>query len=156
MISTKMVNGVHTADRNEKFEADTLKLLKDQDLNYVTYLKQVNLKKLEKNVVLPQFAGKHVKFDQDTDGSVVASQARKEPDPVNTKEISPEMIEQIKIARLNHLKLIKSRLDRVEKLDAACRELTIQKHLVQKGRKKKVGTDDKGLPIYKWKGVRQK
>lgn len=48
MQSTKTKDGVHIAERNEKFTADFLKLLKTQDKNYVNYQESINKKKIEK------------------------------------------------------------------------------------------------------------
>ncbi|ORX89944.1 U3 small nucleolar RNA-associated protein 11 [Basidiobolus meristosporus CBS 931.73] len=48
MISTKTKKGVHIAERNEKFSAEFLKLLKTQDVNYVTHLRDISKKKLDK------------------------------------------------------------------------------------------------------------
>ncbi|KAK9764669.1 hypothetical protein K7432_007656 [Basidiobolus ranarum] len=48
MINTKTKKGVHIAERNEQFTAEFLKLLKTQDVNYVTHLRDISKKKLGK------------------------------------------------------------------------------------------------------------
>ena len=48
MENTITRNGVHSENRNEKWDSSTLKLLKTQDQNYVNYMRSVNLKKMDK------------------------------------------------------------------------------------------------------------
>lgn len=64
------------------------------------------------------------------------------------------------------LKLHKKRLEKYQELSARIRRqeelrkveqgLQIQKNLMCKGRRKKVGVDKDGLPLYKWKNERKK
>ncbi|TPX56780.1 hypothetical protein PhCBS80983_g04298 [Powellomyces hirtus] len=49
-----------------------------------------------------------------------------------------------------------ARLEREEQLHKAQLEMDMQKHLMGKGSKKKVGVDKAGLAIYKWKAVRKR
>ncbi|KAI9092600.1 small-subunit processome [Phlyctochytrium arcticum] len=49
-----------------------------------------------------------------------------------------------------------SRLERDEKLLHTSQEMDLQKALMGKGEKKKVGVDSKGKPIYKWKAQRKR
>ncbi|KAI8821618.1 small-subunit processome [Fimicolochytrium jonesii] len=53
-------------------------------------------------------------------------------------------------------KELAARLDREEQLRKAQLEMEVQKNLMGKGPKQKVGVDAKGLPIYKWKAVRKR
>ncbi|KAI9188449.1 hypothetical protein H9P43_002840 [Blastocladiella emersonii ATCC 22665] len=48
MEKSKTKDGVHIVERNEKFSADFLKLLKTQDKGYVANQRNVNVKKIEK------------------------------------------------------------------------------------------------------------
>jgi U3 small nucleolar RNA-associated protein 11 len=47
-------------------------------------------------------------------------------------------------------------MKREEELSRAEQELVLQKALREKGRKKVVGKDKHGLPVYKWKADRKK
>ena len=49
-----------------------------------------------------------------------------------------------------------SRKRREQGLSKAERELYIQQELQTKGARKKVGVDDDGLPVYKWKAQRKR
>src|SRR5690348_6463203 len=44
MINSQVKNGIHTKERNETFDKETLKLLKSQDKNYIQYQRSVNAK----------------------------------------------------------------------------------------------------------------
>ncbi|KAG0216527.1 UTP11-like, U3 small nucleolar ribonucleoprotein [Mortierella sp. GBA30] len=48
MINTRTKDGVHLAERNEKFSHDFLKLLNTQDLNYVTQQRDIGKKRIER------------------------------------------------------------------------------------------------------------
>ncbi len=57
---------------------------------------------------------------------------------------------------LSNLKELVGRLEREKKLSVAERELQLQKNLLGKGIRKKMGYDSNGLSIYKWKQQRKK
>ncbi|KAK4518407.1 uncharacterized protein ATC70_008624 [Mucor velutinosus] len=65
-------------------------------------------------------------------------------------------LKDIKKERERLYKELQSRMKREEELAKAERELATQKALRQKGRKKQVGKDEFGLPVYKWKADRKK
>ncbi|KAG0315154.1 UTP11-like, U3 small nucleolar ribonucleoprotein [Dissophora globulifera] len=48
MINTRTNEGVHITERNEKFSNDFLKLLKTQDLNYITQQRDIGRKRIER------------------------------------------------------------------------------------------------------------
>ncbi|KAI8876003.1 U3 small nucleolar RNA-associated protein 11 [Backusella circina FSU 941] len=73
--------------------------------------------------------------------------------------IAPENnhdLKEIKKERERAYKELASRMKREEQLQKAEKELDIQKALREKGRKKKVGVDEYGLSVYKWKAERKK
>ncbi|KAG2183313.1 hypothetical protein INT43_006318 [Umbelopsis isabellina] len=63
---------------------------------------------------------------------------------------------ELKKARQMKYKELVSRIQREEDLSKAERELELQRALGAKGKKKKVGVDANGLPVYKWKADRKK
>jgi U3 small nucleolar RNA-associated protein 11 len=65
-------------------------------------------------------------------------------------------LKDIKKERERLYKELASRMKREEELSKAEQELATQKALRQKGRKKQVGKDEHGLPVYKWKADRRK
>ncbi|KAI8969840.1 small-subunit processome [Pilobolus umbonatus] len=90
----------------------------------------------------------HRKFNRPTTKSLT------EADVLAT--ITGRELKDIKKERENKYKEMMSRVKREEQLAKAEEELAIQKALRQKGRKKKVGTDSYGLPVYKWAAERKK
>lgn len=149
MINSK--NLQNSVDNKTPITDEERKRILKQNLIYVNFQKQLNLKKIEKNTILPTFSGCHKRFDDQTSGPI------EQPTRLSDSSIlTPEQLNEIKIERYKQLKLIKSRLDRIEKLDIASCELTVQNQISKKGRKKKVGVDSRGISVYKWKGFRQK
>lgn len=69
---------------------------------------------------------------------------------------SGKELKEIKKERERMFKELSSRVKREEELSRAEQELVIQKALRGKGRKKQVGKDKHGLPVYKWKADRKK
>jgi U3 small nucleolar RNA-associated protein 11 len=65
-------------------------------------------------------------------------------------------LKEIKKEREKLFKELSSRVKREEELSRAEQEIDIQKALRGKGRKKQVGKDQFGLPVYKWKADRKK
>ncbi|CAO3669490.1 unnamed protein product [Umbelopsis vinacea] len=63
---------------------------------------------------------------------------------------------ELKKARQMKYKELASRIKREQELAKAERELEIQRAMGGKGKKRKVGTDENGLPVYKWKADRKK
>jgi U3 small nucleolar RNA-associated protein 11 len=69
---------------------------------------------------------------------------------------SAEDLSSLNKARQDSLRELASRLKRDEKLTVVRSEMEIQKNLMGKGAKKKIGKDAKGLPVYKWRNERKK
>ncbi|KNC97930.1 rRNA-processing protein UTP11 [Spizellomyces punctatus DAOM BR117] len=70
------------------------------------------------------------------------------PDPKTQKKLDKQ--------RESSYRELSSRLAREEQLRKAQLEMELQKNLMGKGAKKKVGVDQQGLPVYKWKAQRKK
>ncbi|CAG8486435.1 2356_t:CDS:2 [Paraglomus occultum] len=66
------------------------------------------------------------------------------------------IIKELRKERLERYKELLSRIERDKKMSKLERELVIQKALMGKGRRVKIGEDANGLPIYKWKYDRKK
>ncbi|RKP10308.1 small-subunit processome [Thamnocephalis sphaerospora] len=80
-------------------------------------------------------------------------------DQLKTQEIiGPDgaALEKLRKQRSRKYRELEARLDRDTKLADVEREIVIQKSLMSKGRRKKIGTDKHGLPVYKWKADRKK
>ncbi|CAG8588718.1 9037_t:CDS:2 [Diversispora eburnea] len=66
------------------------------------------------------------------------------------------LLQKLHKQRISKHKELKVRLERQNQLKKVEQELKTQKNLMGKGRRKKVGVDNNGLPIYKWKNERKK
>ncbi|KAI8903503.1 small-subunit processome [Gorgonomyces haynaldii] len=153
MIRARTEQGKHIQERSEAFDKDTAQLLKTQDLNYVNYQSSINRNKLSRMAQgIQEFEGQRIVFDED------GNPKKQAPLPSMTEEQlkSVELQEIDEEEREKHVKELGQRLYRQEQLDLAQRELVLQKQLLKKGHKFKKGTDDRGLPVYKWAQTRSK
>ena len=163
MIKSRTNKGVHEQDRTEKFDHESQKLMKTQDLNYLRIQQQMNdnrLKRMKLNNYV-EFQGQHVKFGSNskivsgikTDGDKVDQQYKElTAEETKTSTTNPTFKSERKRFHLE----LEARETRQQKLKEIFKEMEIQKQLMLKGKKHKVGEDDKGLPIYKWKSVRKR
>ena len=79
------------------------------------------------------------------------------PQAQDTENLDPRIKECLERQKTQKMRELKARLDRQTQLDKALRELEVQKLLMtQKGKRKRVGTDENGNAIYKWRAERQK
>ncbi|KAJ3049303.1 UTP11-like, U3 small nucleolar ribonucleoprotein [Rhizophlyctis rosea] len=209
MIKSTTKKGVHQiTERNEHFDAETIKLLKTQDQNYVNYQRSVNQKKIERlqsdlHLLQEDDAeedddddmGMDLDGDDDLIGEGESSKAPKVKhtifvedeedvrsfDPAKHFNTLPELVgrkynrprkETLEAAELPEVdestlhqlaktreasyRELNSRLDREAKLKKLAKEQDLQKAIMGKGAKRKVGVDKDGVPVYKWKAVRKK
>ncbi|KAI9146085.1 small-subunit processome [Paraphysoderma sedebokerense] len=193
MINSKTKEGVHIVERNQKFSADFLKLLKTQDKGYIVNQKNINQSKIEKLqsslhfLDLPKEATdvelqtedvtpKHTIFLSDDEEAEHFDPARHFdtlPELVDRRFNRPKIetlrktpvsdmiqdekeLRKISRDRAAAYSELSSRIGRDKALRKAEMEMDIQKALMGKGRRKKIGETEDGLPIYKWKSDRKK
>ena len=154
--------------RNQVFDHETQLLLKSQDQGYIQMHVQMNEKKIEKlkkSIHIVPTTGEHTIFVRDQEEAA-------QFDPVTHFDTVPELMDnpwnRLKKSQLEtmeleqvvkddkRIKALNKRLEQAEKLKKISGELNIQKQLMKKGARKKVGVDDKGLPVYKWLPRRSK
>ncbi|RKO91661.1 small-subunit processome [Blyttiomyces helicus] len=75
---------------------------------------------------------------------------------VDTAAVDRRTIKKFAKARDKPYRELASRLERDQKLRKSQLELDLQKQLMGKGSKKKIGVDADGVPVYKWKAERKK
>ncbi|KAI3640334.1 hypothetical protein MIR68_001212 [Amoeboaphelidium protococcarum] len=157
-------------NRNRVFSGDELKLLKNQDIQYVRYHLQLNKKKVDKLMALidPQAVSKlmdgdgessrrkHVVF-VDSDDDLCNANADTYADPKDNQLNASNSAIKDRAEQSEELKELQMRMERVKQLKSIEKELEMQ-HLLtySRGQKYKIGTDDKGNPIYKWRQERMK
>ncbi|KAI3656360.1 hypothetical protein MP638_001237 [Amoeboaphelidium occidentale] len=142
-------DGELVKDRTQQFSGDLIKLLKSQDVKYIQYYRQVNIKemkKLEDEIALKRSLkseGKHTIF-----GKSVSDRTTQKDSTVNRPESEETQ------TLLRHLELRKKRDEALWKVE---QEMQLQKTLLtSKGKRNPIGKDGRGNNIYKWRNERQK
>jgi len=109
------------------------------------------LEKLEPEVAVHLHSsekGKHIKFVEDKAEQRELISILK-PNPTE-KECEPPTKEPMSICEF------KARKDRHEKLELAQRQLELQRNLMGKGMRRRIGEDEFGMGKYKWAAQRKK
>lgn len=147
MIKGKTVKGVHKQEREEtKYSSAVLSLMKSQDLSYVQMQKRKEEAKLQKemqeSVCAGEGRGRKVLFVRDL------KEAK--------QKASQQCVSQEKGSQEEKKSIIEQRRERLKALQIAEREMKLKRNLQAKGTKFKVGEDQDGVPVFKWKNIRQK
>ncbi|KAI9599077.1 small-subunit processome [Syncephalis fuscata] len=200
MINAKTKGGVHILDdRSKQLPEEMQKLIKSQNLNYITHARNIDKKKIERLQGELQFIGvtdSNADMDADMDDLQDIKATTIKPkhtvfvdDETEARNFNPSKhfntlpelmdrrfnrltVDQLKTQtiggpkgaslksmqqeRARKYRELESRLDRDSKLAEVEREVIIQRNLMTKGRRKKVGVDKHNLPVYKWKADRKK
>ena len=159
---------VRQAADHEKLSGEVIKLMKSQDLQHIQEMIRVNAAKLESfkqehaitigkaftKHQTKSLKGKHLKFiedDEELADLLIEKMERSE----QIKEIKPEDTDSISTSD-PIVEEYQARLDRIKILKIAERKLLQEKLAAAKGRKRKIGEDENGIPIYKWDQERKK
>lgn len=137
-------------------DTDVVHMLKGQDLSYLRMLRSVNLAKL----VHPASAAAAA-----NDGSAAPKGEKKQhvrfvEDAREGMRLARSLVaapsKSLALASADPQEAVKGRQERVRKLDIAIRQLEVQRNAMGKGKKRKVGVDANGVPIYKYAMERKK
>lgn len=184
MINSKMENGVHYIKEKEtKYTADALKLMKTQDLNYINAKRAMEAKKIEKlQSVLhmlgseedPRARNQHIVFvDSENEARSFDAAAHFDtaPELVTRKYNRPTMetlqngvipipdvdtMEKLEKQRHRCYEELRERIEREKKMKKVSEELQLQRHLMGKGRRMKITKGNNSCPVYKWRKERKK
>lgn len=154
---------------HEKLSGEVIKLMKSQDLQHIQEMIRVNSAKLETfkqehaitigkaftKYQTKSFKGKHLKFiedDEELADLLIEKIERNEQD----EEIKLENKPNPNPSSDPIVEEYQARLDRIKILKIAERKLLQEKLAAAKGRKRKLGEDENGIPIYKWDQERKK
>ncbi len=135
--------------------------MKSQDLQYVSMVKLMNERKLERlKAELPQSlatseSSEHFIFAEDEEEKNVILESRENETADEDKGKDKSEDEKAKKAS-KALREYQVRQERVKALTIAEKKLISQRHIMQPGRRKIIGTDEYGQPIFKWKAQRKK
>lgn len=140
--------------------------MKTQDLHYVSMLKRMNEKKLERlSADLPQSlqnqeaTSEHIVFvenDEEREALLADVQQDELSDGEDASEASDDDMPVKKQNGSAALHEYQVRKQRIDTLALAERKLITQRHIMQPGRRKIVGQDEYEQPIFKWKAQRKK
>ena len=178
MVNTKLSNGVHVVERKKSYSADQLKMIKSQDLNY-TRMKRVmernKIAKLKSSLHFPQegnLSNSHTVFVDSraeaksfdavthfktTSGLVKCKYNRLRADQL---EENPTLNKKgkVKVGKVKKraYEELAKRVEREKHLSAVEQGMELQKHLMGKGRRRKMTTGEDGPVVYRWKRQRKK
>jgi U3 small nucleolar RNA-associated protein 11 len=166
MINSKTRNGVHVVERKKTYTNGQLKMMKGQDLNYARMKRVTEKKKVERLQCSLHLIGEqdtrnnsHTVFvDSKDEAESTDLGIRYELMNQNLSDQVTKTNEQVKIekARKQAYNELEKRIEREKHLSAVEQQIQLQKHLMGKGRRKKVNTGEDGPVVYKWKKQRKK
>ena len=178
----KATGKVRQEAEHEKLASEVIKLMKSQDLKHIQEMIRTNEGKLEnfkaehaivigKHFNSQKIKGNHVKFIEDDeeladlildsivvkDASAVCVTTTAEGDSETVNAQSPNLSDNKPATAEDQIVLeYQARLDRIKILKIAEKKLSQEKMAAAKGRKRKIGEDQNGIPIYKFDQERKK
>ncbi|XP_021891488.1 LOW QUALITY PROTEIN: probable U3 small nucleolar RNA-associated protein 11 [Carica papaya] len=163
MIKTKTVNGVHRPENQaNRYTQEELMLMKTQDVGYVTQKLQSEKKKIEKLTATlhsldNQPSSRHIYYAEDREEAKQIQSQSSEGKHMHPPEDIPHRIRKRTAASYRELEARRNRVTELEKLYA---EMSLQKELQKKGRKRKLREDEivcpTSRPVYKWRSERKR
>ncbi|KAL8493861.1 hypothetical protein ACS0TY_024867 [Phlomoides rotata] len=163
MIKTKTFKGVHRLESEaNKYTPEELMLMKTQDIGYILQKLQSEKKKIEKlNGTLHSLdnhsSNKHTYYAEDRAEAREVRAKVSEPKESHTFEDLPKVIKKKMAASYRELENRKSRVQELEKIYT---EMSMQKELQKKGRKRKLREDEivspTSRPVFKWRQERKR
>ncbi|XP_073067215.1 probable U3 small nucleolar RNA-associated protein 11 [Primulina eburnea] len=166
MIKTKTVGGVHKPDQAIKYTNEELMLMKTQDIGYILQKLQIEKKmfyfrKIERlNGMLHsldnQSSSKHVYYaDNREEAREVRQKVSEQGNPSAFKDL-PKVILRKTDSSYRELEARKKRLKDLEKIYT---DMSMQKELQKRGKKRKLREDEMvsptSRPVYKWRQERK-
>ena len=180
MVNTKIQDGVHVVENKKEYTADQLKIMKSQDLNYTKMKKTMERKKVEKLKTSLHLLGELEDSPPNTHTVFVASKKEvKTFDAATHFKTHPELVnrrfnrlrvdqlqgkplsnavsrERLRKGRRGAYDELAKRIEREKHLSSVEEQMQLQKHLMGKGRRMKIQTEEDGPVTYKWKKQRKK
>lgn len=180
MVNTKTQNGVHVVQNKTLYTADQLKMMKTQDLNYTRMKKAIERNKVEKLKTSLHLLGELE--DSPPNTHTIFADSKKEAemfDAATHFNTHPELVtrrfnrlrvdqlqekplsftsdkERLRKGRKNAYDELAKRIEREKQLSVVEQQMQLQKHLMGKGRRKKIQISEDGPVIYKWKKQRKR
>ncbi|KAG7561551.1 Small-subunit processome Utp11 [Arabidopsis thaliana x Arabidopsis arenosa] len=162
MINSKTVDGYHRPkDEVNKYSAEELMIMKTQDIGYVFQKWQSEKNKIDKLTASLQCTGgqssrRHVYYAEDREEARELELQGRSKSDISAIEI-PKDIKKKMDRSYRDLEARKSRAKDLEKLYT---DMSMQKELQKKGRKRKLRDDEllnpNGKAVYKWRADRKR
>ncbi|XP_073014658.1 probable U3 small nucleolar RNA-associated protein 11 [Primulina eburnea] len=163
MIKTKTVGGVHKPEiQANKYTNEELMLMKTQDIGYILQKLQTEKKKIERlNGMLHsldnQSSSKHVYYaDNREEAREVRKKVSEQGNPSAFKDLPKVILRKID-SLYRELEARKKRLKDLEKIYT---DMSMQKELHKRGKKRKLREDEMVSPssrlVYKWRQERKR
>ncbi|XP_010270321.1 PREDICTED: probable U3 small nucleolar RNA-associated protein 11 [Nelumbo nucifera] len=163
MIKTRTINGVHKPGiEPNKYSQEELMLMKTQDMGYVLQKVQSEKRKVEKlsaelHCLDDQPSNKHIYYAEDREEAKEIRSRSSQGGKLPALEDIPDHIKRRTAAAYKRLEDRKKRVNDLEKLYM---DMTLQKELQKKGRKRKLHDDEivnpTSRPVYKWRMERKR
>ncbi|KZV18292.1 hypothetical protein F511_25396 [Dorcoceras hygrometricum] len=163
MIKTKTVGGVHKPESQaNKYTNEELMLMKTQDIGYILQKLQTEKKKIERlNSTLHsldnQSSSKHVYYAENREEAREVIKKVSEEGKPSAFEDLPKVIRR---KRDSSYRELEARKNRVKDLEKIYMDMSMQKELQKKGRKRKLREDEMvsptSRPVYKWRQERKR
>ncbi|CAI0434762.1 unnamed protein product [Linum tenue] len=165
MIKSRTVDGVHrSVGEANKYTQDELMLMKTQDIGYVLQKLQSEKKKVEKLTSVLHSVGNqpstsHIYFAEDREEAEEIRSCRAKNNEGSSTAEKP-VPDHIKRRLAGSYRELEARKNRVTQLEKLYMEMTLQKELQKKGRKRKLREDETlaptSGPVYKWRKERKR
>ncbi|KAK7309849.1 hypothetical protein RJT34_06919 [Clitoria ternatea] len=163
MVRTRTVDGVHKPQSEaNKYTQEELMLMKTQDIGYVLQKLQSERKKVERLTAMlhsidKQPCNRHVFFAEDREeAKELQSQHPRSEIPLTSGDIPPS----IKRKTDRSYRELEERRNRLNQLEKIYMDMTLQKELQKKGKKRKLHEDEIDCPttkpVYKWRAERKR
>uniref|UniRef100_A0A1J3FGN2 U3 small nucleolar RNA-associated protein 11 n=1 Tax=Noccaea caerulescens TaxID=107243 RepID=A0A1J3FGN2_NOCCA len=162
MINSKTADGVHRPKEEvNKYSAEELMIMKTQDIGYVFQKWQSEKNKIAKLTASLQFAEgqssrKHVYYAEDKEEARELELQTKSQTDISETNISKD----IKKNMERSYRDLEARKSRAKDLEKLYMDMSMQKELQKKGRKRKLHDDEilnpNGKAVYKWRADRKR
>ncbi|CAN1235801.1 Probable U3 small nucleolar RNA-associated protein 11 [Linum perenne] len=156
MVKSRTVNGVHRSlGEANKYTHDELMLMKTQDIGYKVERLTSVLHSVDN-----QPSNKHIYFAEDR-AEAREIRARCAENSEGTSNVGKPVPDFIKRKLAGSYRELEARKNRVSQLEKPYMEMTLQKELQKKGRKRKLRPDETSdgavsAPVYKWRRERKR
>ncbi|KAH9800640.1 putative U3 small nucleolar RNA-associated protein 11 [Citrus sinensis] len=163
MIKTKTVDGVHRLESEaNKYTQEELMLMKTQDIGYILQKLQSERNKIEKLTTMlhsldSNLSSRHVYYAEDREETkeIKYISGRKATLPV-----FDDIPDHIKRKTAASYRELEGRKKRVQELEKLFMDMSLQKELQKKGRKRKLHEEEivcpSSKPAYKWRSERKR